>query len=244
MVFKNRAIIAITCLLVGAILNFSLTNVFDSSQKNTVLDDSSDVELQLSNSSAEIAPENDTHPNNNTLKQTVLQQASVIQSLKDEINALSKRLAVTSIDEISTNNENKENNNAPLKKMGMDDFESLTKETFIDKFKGVVLSVSGKQLESLKKGFENSVDSDGESLAYQNQISDYLLNNNPYSEHYVDDIRCQGDICRLEISTSNEDNWNQLYADMTRQDWYTSITFEEESEYPGQHIYYLPNITN
>jgi len=101
--------------------------------------------------------------------------------------------------------------------MAMQDFQDIAKETFIDKFKGVVLSISGKQLESIKNGFENNADQD--------------------------DIRCQGDICRLEISTSSEETWEQIYADMTRQDWYTSITFEEDSDYTGQHIYYLPNIT-
>lgn len=239
----NKGLLSIVSFISGSILSLSIvyflqpnlhrenaTNEINTPRSNCVTD--FQIEENLSSDSTD-------QEANILLKEIIAQQTNTIEQLNANILNLSNQLAsLLKSENIATDEK------PPLIKMEMADFEDLTKEIFMKKFKGVVLSISGKHLESLKRGFEGSVEQDEKSLAYQHNISRYLLENNPYSEHYVDDLRCQSDICRLEISTSNEEAWEHIYAGMTREDWYTSITFEESSDFPGQHIYYLPNIAN
>jgi len=244
MTSKNKGLLPVVSFIIGSILSLSIVyllqlNLYEENEESITsdprLDDGTNNRIEV------LSPENLTdNEENRDLKRIIAQQTNTIERLKTNISDLSEKIG-----SFLLKNENiASNENSPLIKMEVDHFENLAKETFVEKFKGIVLSISGNRLEALKRGFEGSVDQDEKSLAYQNNISGYLLDNNPYSEHYIDDLRCQGDICRLEISTSNDETWEQIYADMTRQDWYTSITFEEESEIPGRHIYYLPNIDN
>ena len=244
MTSKNKGLLPVISFIVGAILSLSIIyfiqpNFYQEKTESITSDSRLD---NVINTPVEVpSPENLTsNEENRDLKRIIAKQANTIERLNTNISDLSDQIA--SLLNNDKNIVSKEN--SPLIKMEMDDFENLTKETFVEKSKGIVLNISGNRLESLKRGFERSLNQDEKSLTYQNNISGYLLDNNPYSEHYIDDLRCQGDICRLEISTSNEETWEQIYAGMTRQDWYTSITFEEESEFPGRHIYYLPNIDN
>ncbi|PHS16791.1 MAG: hypothetical protein COA86_11025 [Kangiella sp.] len=244
MTSKNKGLLPVVSFIIGSILSLSIVyffqlNLYQEKEESITstprIDDGANepIEVPLPYNSNNTEEQGD-------LKKMIAKQADIIKRLNTDISDLSDQLA-----SLQLKNENiASDENPPLVKMRMDDFENLTKETFIEKFKGIVLSISGNRLEALKRGFERSLDQDEKSLAYQNNISGYLLENNPYSEHYIDDLRCQGDICRLEISTSNDESWEQIYADMTRQDWYTSVTFEEESEFQGRHIYYLPNIDN
>ena len=242
MTSKNKRLLSILSFISGSILSLSVVYFFQPNlyQENVNSIKSKPILEYVSNEQIDTSSlDNSTDEENRHLKIVIAEQAKTIEKLNFNILELSNRLS-----SLLKNDNIDSDKNRPLVKMEMEDFENLTKETFVEKFKGIVLSISGDRLESLKRGFEGSVDQNEKSLAYQNNISSYLLDNNPYSEHYIDDLRCQGDICRLEISTSNEKTWEQIYAGMTRQDWYTSITFEEESEFQGRHIYYLPNINN
>ena len=137
-----------------------------------------------------------------------------------------------------------ETNDPPLKKMTMQDFEESMKDSFVDRFKGVVLELSGSELEAIKKSYSDSSDKNDWSYQYENSITNFLSANDLNGDHFVQTINCNTQICRLEINTNDDESWSSLYASMTQQPWYKTITVEENSDYPGNHIYYLPSIDN
>jgi len=136
------------------------------------------------------------------------------------------------------------NNDPQLKKMSMQDFEKSLKDSFADRFKGVVLELSGNELKALQDSYSNSSDKNDWSYQYENSIARFLTENDQNGDHFIQTIGCNTKICRLEINTNNDETWNTLYASMTLQPWYKTITVEENSDYPGNHIYYLPSIEN
>lgn len=136
------------------------------------------------------------------------------------------------------------NNDPQLKKMSMQDFEESMKDSFVERFKGIVLELSGNELKAVKESYSNSSDKNDWSYQYENSIAHFLTENDRNGDHFIQTINCNTKVCRLEINTNNDESWNTLYASMTLQNWYKTITVEENSDYPGNHIYYLPSIDN
>jgi len=180
---------------------------------------------------------------------TIKSQSSQIEALKAQLASSFKGQKAVSFDkESETASEAAslpiETKNTPLKKMSMQDFEESMKDSFVDRFKGIVLELSGSELEAIKKSFSDSSDKNDWSYLYENSIANFLSENDLNGDHIVQTISCNTQICRLEINTNNDESWSSLYASMTQQPWYKTITVEESSDYPGNHIYYLPSIEN
>ncbi len=154
-----------------------------------------------------------------------------IATLTETTNPLSQDSAVTSTD-------------SKLKKMTMKDFEESMKTSFVDRFKGVILELSGSELDNMKKSFTASSDKNDWSNKFESSISNFLTENDPNGDHFIQGLSCNTNICRLEVNTNNSESWDTLYASMTQQPWYNTITLQENSDYPGSRIYYLPSINN
>lgn len=167
---------------------------------------------------------------------------SQLAQLSDEQHPLTNRLSNKIPSDSAINNDKK--NDPLLKKMSMQDFEESMKDSFVNRFKGVVLELSGNELEAVKKSYSNSTDRNDWSNNYENSIASFLAENDLNGDHFVQTINCNTQVCKLEINTNNDETWSRLYASMTLQPWYKTITVEENSDYPGNHIYYLPSIEN
>ena len=126
----------------------------------------------------------------------------------------------------------------------MNDFEESMKSSFVDRFKGVILEISGKELESMKNAYNATSDKNEWSNKIESSISSFLAENELEGEHFIQGLNCNTSICRLEVNTNNNETWNTLYASMAQEPWYDTITMQENSDYPGNHIYYLPSINN
>lgn len=173
----------------------------------------------------------------------------LIADLRKQVASLSNRQyqsTLMPVVQTETDPENKslQTIEPQLTKMSMEDFERSMKDSFTDRFKGVVLELSGNELEAIKKSFDNSTDKNEWSYRYENSITSFLAEKDLNGDHFIQSISCNTQICRLEINTNNDENWDSVYASMTQQSWYKTITVEENSDYPGNHIYYLPSIDN
>jgi len=131
-----------------------------------------------------------------------------------------------------------------LKKMTFKDFEDSMKVSFTDQFKGIVIELSGDKLDDLKNAFSQSDETNEQSIQYENAILNFLAENNASGDHFINSLRCNTHICRLEVNTNDNESWSTTYAAMTQESWYASITIQEESDYPGNIIYYLPRMNN
>ena len=186
---------------------------------------------------------------------TALQRDDKLQvaQLKNQIKVLEKKLRSLSnisvkdnLKDVIPNTEKQTHQQeAPgLKTMSMEDFESSMKTSFTDQFKGVVLELEGKRLEDVKSSFTASIEKNEWSNEYENSIANYLSEHDQNGDHYLQSLSCNVSVCRLEVNTNDSEQWNLLYARMTRESWYESITIQEKSDYPGNVIYYLPSFRN
>jgi len=148
---------------------------------------------------------------------------------------------IASLDENEKNIslENRPNN---LKVIGFKEFEEEMKESFLNRFKGVILQLKGHELDMFKNSFTLSNETNEWSSVFESSVTSFLTDNNNNGDHFIYSLSCKTTICRLEVNTNNLDSWNSLYASMTYQPWYESITIQENSDYPGNIIYYLQNL--
>lgn len=195
----------------------------------------------------------ESHSEEKDYLQIIVAKDKEITKLKSQLsNFISKQLKQPT----SNNNENLEiqlaeetdqetnQETSSLKKMSFQDFEETMKDSFSDRFKGIILELSGKKLDDIKRSFQQSSDSNEWSVQYEDSIAAFLQENDLNGDHFIQSLSCNPSVCRLEVNTNNPESWNSLYASMTEQEWYESITIQENSDYPGNVIYYLPSFRN
>ncbi len=152
-----------------------------------------------------------------------------IAKLKAEI-AQMKALAESTI--------TKESQSGSIQTMSVEEFANSLGQRFKNQFRNRVLTMSDEQIAELKQSFY------GESystwgMEYQDRILDFFGTADTESQYHLQSIECKTKVCRLEVNTENESGWREFYFSMAHQDWYESITLQEESDYPGTLIYYL-----
>jgi len=229
--------------ILSAYLVFHKTGNFNTNN-NQDIDPSSDFIDNLSN---QPVLNSDNLCQNN--QQIIDDQNNEITGLKSQLSSLlqttQENVQIDADPTPTKQNSGSEDQQAQsLKKMTFKDFENSMKESFTERFKGVVIELSGEKLNDIKNAFSQSQNTDNKSVQYENSISNFLAENNTNGDHFIQSLRCNTHICRLEVNTNNNESWNTVYASMTQQSWYESITVQEASEYPGNIIYYLPNINN
>ena len=187
---------------------------------------------------SEVTPTNQAQLIDTQAKEIKRLNAALL-AVKDELNA--SLLAARNNQQVDKHSDEPE---AQLKTMNMQTFEESMKTRFTDQFKGVVLQLEGQRLEDIKQSYNNSNQKNEWSNQYENSIANFLAAHDENGDHYLQSLNCNTNVCRLEVNTNDSDNWNRLYAKMTNEPWYKSITVQEKSEYPGNVIYYLPSLNN
>jgi hypothetical protein len=174
-------------------------------------------------------------------------QAAEIQQLLKQIELLQSQLKSQQTQKnnsLANNQAQQPQAETELRTMNMQTFEESMKTQFTNQFKGVVLQLEGQRLEDIKQGYASSNEKNEWSNQYENSIAEFLATQDMNGDHYLQSLDCNTNVCRLEVNTNDTNSWNRLYAKMTNQTWYKSITVQEKSEYPGNVIYYLPSLNN
>ncbi len=131
-----------------------------------------------------------------------------------------------------------------IETLSMQDFESKMKDQFLDRFKGYAIELDGERLDSIKKEFNKDSTKADWNVDYENNINAFLQDNDPNRLHYVDELICNSNMCRLKVNTNQPNNWQQLFLRMTQQAWYNSITLSESSGDPSIFIYFMTKPQN
>ena len=131
-----------------------------------------------------------------------------------------------------------------IETLSMQDFESKMKDQFLDRFKGYAIELDGERLDSIKKEFNKDSSKADWNVDYENNINTFLQDNDPNRLHYVDELICNSNMCRLKVNTNQPNNWQQLFLRMTQQAWYNSITLSESSGDPSIFIYFMTKPQN
>ena len=131
-----------------------------------------------------------------------------------------------------------------LETVSMKDFEEKMKAQFLERFKGYAIELEGERLESIKKEFDRDNGKSEWSNEYENHINAYIQDNDPERLHFVDELTCNNNMCRLKVNSSEPNNWNSLFLSLTQQNWYNSITLKENSEDSSIFIYFITRPQN
>ncbi|TQV86876.1 hypothetical protein [Aliikangiella coralliicola] len=157
------------------------------------------------------------------------EQQSKIEQLQQQLNALNP------LSKNETENPPKE-----LQTLSMDDFQNKMKDQFVEQFRGYAIELSDEQLDSVKKTFETSSEKANWNAEYENRITDYIQEADSNGLHFIDELTCNQNMCRLKVQSNEPKNWQQIYSSMTQQKWYNTMTLIEKTDEPGQFIYYIP----
>ena len=236
------------------VLGFGIATIIYRSTPSDAIKSSLPTTFESPNGQSK-SEDQDADAKTSHLDQEILQYQNILQDrdleiikLQTQIASLSKQNQLSDNDEINSDEklsaESNQVKDPTLKKMSMKDFEESMKDSFVDRFKGIVLEISGEELDAMKKTFSETNERNEWSNRYEESIANFFADNDRDGEHFIQSINCNTKICRLEINTNNDATWNTLYASMTEEPWYKTITLEEDTGYPGNHVYYLPSIDN
>ncbi len=175
------------------------------------------------------------------LNQIITAQSERILTLQAELSSLATEVPVVTAPptEVSKTMVKKEEEIEPLVTITTDDFNRKIKDQFLSRFKGYAIQMEGEQLAELQKNFDRQQEKNSWSAEYENHISDYLSRQDPNGIHFIEELNCNKNMCRLKVQSTEGQQWKKLYASMTKQDWYSSMTLVEKNENPNKHIYYI-----
>ncbi len=166
-------------------------------------------------------------------KKIIEQQKAQILALESEIFRLQKH---QSTDETTQS----------LQVMSMNDFETHIKSQFLNRFRGIAIEVSGRELDGIRKEFSRNQTKAEWNADYENRITDFIQRTDSDGLHFVDELTCNNRFCRLTVNSSSPEDWRKLYHQMTEQSWYQSMTLSEKTNDPNRRVYYItePNLNN
>jgi len=134
----------------------------------------------------------------------------------------------------------KPENPSKLETITMDDFEDRIKGSLKNRFRGVAIELKEDQVAEFNKMFNNSSTKSEWGVEFENQIASFITNGDPNGLHFVEEVNCINQMCRLKVQSNESQSWQELYSSMTKENWFNSMTLVEKSEIPGMHIYYIP----
>lgn len=235
----NKLITHTIALLLGAFVVFIFNRQSEAIKTSVSIlnDDQESTSTRVQDTQSTYAPINSL--------ETSVSDQNVIESLRFEISQLKNQLANEPNDNIEQQSTTQiSQSEETVKKMTMKDFENQMKSSFTDQFKGVVLEMTGDRLDAIKASYNSTSEKNEWSNQYENQIANYLNENDHSGDHFLQSLNCNINVCRLEVNTNDEQGWDSVYAGMMKEPWYKSITIQENSDYPGYVVYYLPSFEN
>jgi hypothetical protein len=183
----------------------------------------------------------------NQLNQQIEEQAHTIAELSNQIKQLqqaNEQLQQGQIQHAPTADIDETPRLPALEVLSMQDFESRLKDQFLDRFRGVAIELAGEQLADVRKSFNQNQSKDGWSAQYENQIGDFFSQNDPNRLHFIEEVNCNTQMCRVKVQPSDANHWKKLYSNLTQQEWYASMTLIEQSDNSNTQVYYIPKPFN
>lgn len=227
-------------LTIGIIIGFFLLDSEKTAEKSTT--ETTEIDSAVHIDTPGIPAETETiqlttppiTDNSDELKTIINQQQRRIKQLEQ---ALSQRKTQT---RQSTTTATSPAPSENLETITMRDFESKIQDQFVDRFKGYAIEIEENQLAEFQKGFESNSNKDQWSAEYENSINDFLADADPNNLHFIEEVSCNTSMCRLRVQSSESNHWQQIYSQMTRQQWFNSITLKEPATDPNYFTYYIP----
>lgn len=94
----------------------------------------------------------------------------------------------------------------------------------------LLIRIDDNEFQQLLANHQQQAAGDLAALEYQSELADYLAEQNDLT---VLELDCRADLCLLELDIHNEANWPQLFAGLSSQSWWQSVSYQSATEVAG-----------
>lgn len=94
----------------------------------------------------------------------------------------------------------------------------------------LLLRIDDNEFQQLLANHQQQAAGDIAALEYQGELADYLASQNNLTVLALD---CRADLCLLELDMHDEASWPQLFAALSSQSWWQSVSYQSATEVGG-----------
>ncbi len=135
-------------------------------------------------------------------------------------------------------------NENSTKALNIDEVREKARKQAQQIFKNSVISIDPDKASMMDRGINDNTNLDERALTYQRLLQDFL-DANLAEPHYLQDLRCNENLCRIAAISAEPDDLQSILLTMTNESWYNSLIFKSPNTADTDfHIYYLPFIAN
>lgn len=125
--------------------------------------------------------------------------------------------------------------------LSMDGLSKRAREHALSLMRSRVIELPDSQFDSFDQRFYKAQINTEWSSHYQLSLQEFILKNNQDGLHSIQELGCNGQLCKIEVISDDLKGWNSILSEMRTQDWYSSLMFKKKSEtQSGSIVYYLP----
>ena len=159
-------------------------------------------------------------------------QQNVVIPAKGETNAeavvqhQAARLKAAEVDDTTTLPTTSRNHPAEL---NLDEY-SKTIAAQLPAATRLLIRIDDGEFQQLLANHQQQAAGDLAALEYQSELADYLSEQN---ELTILELDCRADLCLLELDVQDEANWPEIFAGLSSQSWWQSISYQSAAEIGG-----------
>lgn len=94
----------------------------------------------------------------------------------------------------------------------------------------LLIRIDDNEFQQLLANHQQQAAGDLAALEYQNELTDYLAEQNDLTVLQLD---CRVDLCLLELDIHDEASWPQLFAGLSSQSWWQSVSYQSATAAGG-----------
>lgn len=94
----------------------------------------------------------------------------------------------------------------------------------------LLIRIDDNEFQQLLANHQQQAAGDLAALEYQNELADYLSEQHDLTLLELD---CRADLCLLEIDVQDETAWTKIFAGLSSQSWWQSVSYQSAAEGAG-----------
>lgn len=96
----------------------------------------------------------------------------------------------------------------------------------------LLIRIDDNEFQQLLANHQQQAAGDLVALEYQHKLADYLSAQHDLT---LQELDCRADLCLLEIDVQDETAWSKIFAGLSSQSWWQSVSYQSITEVGGRH---------
>ncbi|MDH5432307.1 MAG: hypothetical protein OEY19_00025 [Gammaproteobacteria bacterium] len=173
-----------------------------------------------------------------TMQNDAIQQINHLsQQLKEKdkvINELKKQLEISPDSDEPTTDVAK-----LLRTISFADFRQIVDDSLQRRFNDYLIQLDQNESDEINLAVTRRPKKNDWNEELKSNIHQYIKSQDQDNLHFVEDIICNSNLCRLKVQSDDHQHWKNIYYSMTRQDWFDSPTIMSKSNDPNVFVYFI-----